>query len=192
MAGHKLDAERMGLDRDPQRPQAPEESTELTTNVKTAVFWLVLIAVVVGAWTFVRTRSRPPHSSPPSTALELKAERSEGRLLVTWNRESEVVLNAQQATLTITDGDHTEDVPVDVGQVRGGSVDYAPITSDVTLRLEVVSRGGKSRSETVRVISARRPSRHAAGFPRNKWRHSAPYGRGGAGPDRGRMIKKCT
>jgi hypothetical protein len=157
MAEHKLDAERMGLDRDPQRPPVREESTELTTNLRTAVLWLVLIAVVVGTWAFVRTRSGPPRSSPASAALELKVERSDGRLVLKWNREAEVVLDAQKATLTITDGDHTEDVPLDLGQLRGGSVVYAPLTGDVTFRLEVIPiRQGKSSSETVRVLGAPR------------------------------------
>jgi len=86
-----------------------------------------------------------------------QAERSDGRLVLKWNREADVVRDAQQATLTIADGDHTEEVPVDLGQLRGGSVVYVPITSDVSFRLEVVSRQGESRSESVRAFLARRP-----------------------------------
>ncbi|MGC9973393.1 MAG: hypothetical protein ABSE56_22685 [Bryobacteraceae bacterium] len=157
MAGHKPDAEKMGLDRDPQHPPVREESLGLTTNVRTAVFWLALIAIVAGLWACVGTWSGPPLSSPASTALELKAERSDGRLVLKWNREADVVRDAQQATLTIADGDHTEEVPVDLGQLRGGSVVYVPITSDVSFRLEVVSRQGESRSESVRAFLARRP-----------------------------------
>jgi hypothetical protein len=58
----------------------------------------------------------------------------------------------------ITDGDHTEDVPLDLGQLRGGSVVYEPITGEVIFRLEVVSiRQGKNSSETVRAFLPRRP-----------------------------------
>ena len=80
MADHKLDAEKMGFDRNPQRPPVREEGTELTANVKIAVFWVTVIAMIFGAWVYVRTRSGPPRSSPDGAALALKVERSDGRL----------------------------------------------------------------------------------------------------------------
>lgn len=132
--------------------------SEHGSNFRTAFLWLILIAAGAGQWACVGTWPWPPHSSTPSTALELKVERAEGKLVLKWNREAEVVRNVQQATLTITDGNHTEEVPLDMGQLKGGSVIYAPITSDVSFRLDVVSRKGESKSETVRFMPARRPS----------------------------------
>jgi hypothetical protein len=157
MADHKLDAERLGLDRDPLRPSVRDENAELTPNVKMAAFWLTLIAVVVGLWVYVRAKSGPPHSSPDSAALELKAERSDGRLLLMWNSRADVVLDAQRATLTIIDGDRTDNVPLDPGQLRAGSIVYSPRGGDVSFRLEVISGGGESRSESVRVFLSGKP-----------------------------------
>lgn len=47
----------------------------------------------------------------------------------------------------------TEDVPLDLGHWRGGSVVYSPITGGVSFRLEMVSiRQGRSSSEAARVL----------------------------------------
>jgi TonB family protein len=92
---------------------------------------------------------------PASLSLALRIERSGGQLVLQWNREAEVLLDAQRATLTIVDGDHTEEVPVEPAQLRSGSIVYAPATGDVLFRLEVVSREGKSVSESVRVLDGR-------------------------------------
>jgi hypothetical protein len=55
--------------------------------------------------------------------------------------------------LSIVDGDHTEDVSLDVGQLRNGSITYAPITNDVTFRLVVTEKRGRSVSESIRVLA---------------------------------------
>jgi TonB family protein len=88
-------------------------------------------------------------------SLGLKVERSQGMLVLQWNREAEVVRDAQRATLTIVDGDHTEVVTLDLGTLRGGSAVYAPMTGDVFFRLDVLSREGKSVNESVRALPGR-------------------------------------
>ena len=86
---------------------------------------------------------------PDSLPLALTVERSAGQLILKWNRDADVLRDAERATLTVTDGDHTEDVPVDERMLRGGSVVYAPMTGNVQFRLEVVSREGKIVSESL-------------------------------------------
>jgi hypothetical protein len=155
MAGHRLDAERLGLDRDPNRSSDREESPEISTNSRTVV-WVFLIVAVVCMWAYIRARSRPVPSAPPNAALELKVERIEGRLVLTWNKEADLLKDAQNAALTIADGDHTESVPLDIGQLRAGSVVYQPLTGDVSFRLEVVPRGGNRSSASIRALAAPR------------------------------------
>jgi protein TonB len=121
--------------------------------------WAAIVAVLflaVGGYYFLRLRTGAPEAKPADASLALKVERNAGQLVLSWNRDAELVKTAQTATLTIVDGDHTEDWPVDVGQLRGGSVVYAPITNDVVFKLEVNDqKRGVSKSETIRALAGR-------------------------------------
>jgi hypothetical protein len=79
-------------------------------------------------------------------------ERNADLFVLTWNKESDAVRNAQRATLTITEGDHTEDVDLDLGTLRGGSAVYTPLATNVAFRLTVVSQTGETMSESVRIV----------------------------------------
>ncbi|MGC9971486.1 MAG: TonB family protein [Bryobacteraceae bacterium] len=117
---------------------------------------VVVLLLAAGGYYVYRLRTVAPEVKPVDTSLALKVERNAGQLVLSWNRDADLVKTAQTATLTITDGDHTEDVPVDVGQLRGGSVVYAPITNDVSFKLEVNDqKRGISKSESVRVLAGR-------------------------------------
>jgi periplasmic protein TonB len=117
---------------------------------------VVVLLLAAGGYYVYRLRTAAPEVKPADTSLALKVERNAGQLVLSWNRDADLVKTAQTATLTITDGDHTEDVPVDVGQLRGGSVVYAPITNDVSFKLEVNDqKRGISKSESVRVLAGR-------------------------------------
>jgi len=53
--------------------------------------------------------------------------------------------------LSISDGAKTEDVALDLAQLRAGSIMYSPLSSDVSFRLDVKDgAAGKNRSESVR------------------------------------------
>ena len=157
MAGHELDAEKLGLERDPQRPPVRKDRTEFTT-AKSRVVLLCLgaIALVAGLVVSKLNRLGPQRPAPASAGLELKVERNADQLVLTWNRDSDAVRNAQRANLTITDGDQTEDVDLDLGTLRGGSAVYTPRTGDVAFRLEVVPQKGETTSGTVRIPEAPR------------------------------------
>lgn len=120
---------------------------------------VVALVLVVGAFFLFRgTRSSPgPQAGPvDASSLALRVERSSGQLMLSWNRNAELIQRAQRATLSISDGDHKEDVDLDLGQLRTGNVVYSPLTNDVSFRLEVTDmKNGKSLSESVRVLAGR-------------------------------------
>ena len=72
-----------------------------------------------------------------TTSLDLRVERSSGQLAVAWTRECAIIRNATQATMTIIDGDHQENVALDLATLRQGSILYSPVTADVSFRLDV-------------------------------------------------------
>lgn len=116
---------------------------------------LVLLgAAGLAVWNF--SRGGAPATQPETSSLNLRVERSGGQLLLSWNRSLPLLQTAQRAILSISDGDHQEDVEMDLGQLRTGSIVYSPITSDVSFRLEVTDlKNGKSVSESVRVLGGR-------------------------------------
>lgn len=124
-------------------------------------FWtavVVLVLAAVGYLTYIRKVAHP--SRPVETAsdtLDLKVEQISGVALLSWNWWSSVIRTAERATLTINDGDHREDIDLDLGQLRTGRVVYTAKTNDVSFRLEVTDlKHRKTQSDTVRVL-ARRP-----------------------------------
>jgi periplasmic protein TonB len=127
---------------------------------------LAAVALFVYPGVVGRDRAKP---GPGTSGLSLRAERTAGDLLVTWNRDSEAVRTAVQAVLTIADGAQHENLPLDLAQLRNGSIVYTPATPDVSFRLEVTSSDpAKSRSELLRVL--KRPNEAAqtakpAGLP---------------------------
>ncbi|MGE5568478.1 MAG: energy transducer TonB [Rhodospirillales bacterium] len=118
------------------------------------VILIVLLAVAAGVYFgLIRGRQAPP--APVDTALNLRVERNAGQLVLTWNRNAPVIANSQKSTLSITDGDHQEDVELDPGTLRSGSIVYSPITNDVSFRLEVNGPDGTPVSESVRALAGR-------------------------------------
>ncbi len=125
--------------------------------------WRVILGVAVLAllgiggvaiWNF--SRGGAPATQPETASLDLRVERSGGQLLLSWNRSLPLLQTAQRAILSISDGDHHEDVEMDLGQLRTGSIVYSPITGDVSFRLEITDlKNGKSVSESVRVLGGR-------------------------------------
>jgi TonB family protein len=136
-------------------PAGPGALGRLLSSKWTWIAALVLIAAG-GAW-FLFQPSQVAQEAPlEDNTLALRVERNAGQLLLSWNRGAPLIQTAQRATLTISDGDHKEDVDLDLGQLRSGSVVYSPMTNDVSFRLEVTDlKRGKSASESVRVLAGR-------------------------------------
>jgi len=119
------------------------------------------IALFVGMFVypgFLRHSNKPPVAGQgDSSPLQLRVERSNGDLLLTWNRDTDAIRNATKATLLITDGAQTENVDMDLSQLRNnGSIVYSPSSSDVSFKMEVIGRDQtKTTSESVRMLRTR-------------------------------------
>ena len=160
---------------------APEESQPgLFSRFKWAIVAVVLVVLLGGGY-FLFFRTGGTGGEPAKlaeTSLGLNVESNTGQLLLTWNRNSPLIVNATQATLTITDGDHQEDVPLDLALLHSGSVVYPPISNDVNFRLEVTdAKSGKTKAESVRRL-APRPS---PSVPADASRTQPQVGRPGPG-----------
>ena len=93
---------------------------------------------------------------PDSSLLQLRVERSAGELVLTWNRDSDVIKTASKAVLVISDGARQENVEMDLAQLRNGSIQYSPSSADISFRMEVTGRNQtKTTSESVRVLRTR-------------------------------------
>src|SRR5262249_21653081 len=99
----------------------------------------------------------PTTAAGDSSPLQLRVERANGELLLTWNRDTDAIRNATKATLQITDGEQHENVDMDLAQLRNnGSIVYSPNSADVSFTMEVIGRDQtKTTSERVRVLRTR-------------------------------------
>jgi protein TonB len=100
-------------------------------------------------------------------SLGLTVDANAGHLLLSWNPNSPLVSAATRATLTIRDGDHQEDVDLDLATLREGSLVYTPISNDASFRLVVADQTtGRTTAESVRRLAGG-PSQvvAAASFP---------------------------
>ncbi len=120
--------------------------------------WAAVLVLALGAGATYKFVYLPGfgQQTQQADALSLKVERSAGQLLLTWNRSAAAIQTASRAILTINDGEHREDVDLELGQLRNGNIVYSPMTNDVSFRLEVTDvKGGKSVSESMRVLAGR-------------------------------------
>jgi len=117
-----------------------------------------VIIVVLFIYPGILQRGRRPLVPVPqdSSPLALRVEHSGGELMLTWNRESGVIKSATHAVLSISDGAQHENVDMDLGLLRSGSIEYSPSGSDVVFRMEVTGADQtKTTSESVRILRTR-------------------------------------
>ncbi len=120
------------------------------------VIAIILLLVAAAGTYFVYFRGKPAATQTADAGMNLRVERNAGQLVLTWNRNAPAIANAQKSTLSITDGDHKEDVDLDLGTLRSGSIVYSPITNDVGFRLEVTGANDTSPlGESVRALAGR-------------------------------------
>ncbi len=124
---------------------------------------LVVVVVAAGAAFVRRGSSASPSATGPDESLGLRLANNSGQLLLSWNRNAPLITKATQATLTINDGDHTEDIELDLATLHAGSLVYTPISNDASFRLKVADpQTGMSQAESVRRLAGR-PSAAVAG-----------------------------
>ena len=99
-------------------------------------------------------RKRPATTSSRNTStLSFRVERSAGELLLTWNRDADVIHEATHAILAIADGERHQSVDLDQAQLRHGGIAYLPSNSDINFQLTVTGRKAwQTQSESVRVL----------------------------------------
>jgi protein TonB len=161
----KIAAQAETPDTEPAVNHGPRPWLRVTTR---ALFWglaaalvvcLCLAGVVAARWLSEKywPRLAAPGASPAAARevyFGLQAERQNGDLKLTWNRESPVVLNATSGVLVIEDGGSSRKITLDPMQVRSGSILYAPATDQVQMQLSVLTTQG-TISESVLVLLPR-------------------------------------
>lgn len=138
----------------PAAPVRPRRTPLPRIRWRTAsVAALGLLAFAALEYQVVSALSRAPGTPADGAAPALRIGRRGSYLEANWNHTAPAVLHAQRGVLSITDGLYRKDVELDAGQLRNGSVTYAPFGNDVNFRLELL---GTSRrvSESVRVVTA--------------------------------------
>ena len=104
---------------------------------------------------------------PVQPSIDLRAERQNGDVKLTWNRETPTIAAATAAQLTIEDGDIRRILTLQASQVRSGSILYTPVTDQVQMAMAVSSPAGDT-TESVLVLlpqSSVRPRTTAAPPP---------------------------
>ncbi|MGA8029051.1 MAG: energy transducer TonB [Bryobacteraceae bacterium] len=97
--------------------------------------------------------SRVIGSVAPGSELGMKVEAQPGdRLLVTWNRENQIVKSAKYAILYIDDGPQHRELDFAPEEITGGSVLYRPASDDVKFHLQILERDDSLVDQTVRVL----------------------------------------
>jgi protein TonB len=150
-------------------PSVSADPRERRGGLSRTVAWallafLILAAIFVGMrlfreksagiWSATKSPPAAVPASPPSSphpSMGLHANRENGDLELTWNRESASIASATSGAISIQDGDALRIIPLDSAQVRGGSLLYAPLTGQIQMRLAVTTPTGVA-TESVLVI----------------------------------------
>ncbi|HEY1239084.1 MAG TPA: energy transducer TonB, partial [Bryobacteraceae bacterium] len=111
------------------------------------------------------TREATQKVAQDAAWLDLRAERIGAEWHLRWNREAVIVQSASNGHLQIVDGDYHKDLALDANDLRNGSLVYAPMTDEVSFRLEVFDTAHqRTLAESVRAAAgvlpgaaARRP-----------------------------------
>ena len=126
---------------------------------------VVVLMIALGYGVYLKWRtSQSSASVSNASALALRAERREGALRVSWNRDTPVVNHAKDGMLSIRDGDlQPQELHLELEQLRTGSVVYTPVNKRVLFRLEVTGRNERKTHETVLALAAPKAHRPATG-----------------------------
>jgi periplasmic protein TonB len=147
--------------------RTPFETTEDPADAKSgkgmklivaaAACMAILVALFIYPG-FLRSSSKPtaPVVRQDTSQLQLRVERANGLLLLTWNRDADAIKNASKATLAIADDAQRENVSMDLSQLANGSIVYSPSGTDISFKMEVTDKNQKTTAtETVRMLRTR-------------------------------------
>ena len=149
---------------------APEIEAPATGGgkaVKLLLAAVASIALFVGLFVYpgwLHNNSKPTAPARgDDNQLQLKVERANGELLLTWNPDAEVIKSASKAVLSINDGDQKENVDMDLAQLAQGKIVYSPTGSDIRFEMKVTDKAGKTTSEPVRMLRPPSPLQESNG-----------------------------
>jgi protein TonB len=90
--------------------------------------------------------------APPVSAIRFNVARSGGDLQIEWDRNAELIRTARQGLLYIDDGAQRTRLFLETGQLTSGRVLYSPRTSDVEIRLEIMTPDDRVIRESIRIL----------------------------------------
>lgn len=140
------------VDHVPMFTQAHAERSVWRARVAFVAFVIALLAFgAVAGWQFAGGQVAHSTATPSSEAyaLNLTASRSEGNVLVHWDKDSPAIKQGWRGVLTITVGQDSKNVQLDVPQLQNGSVLYRHMQPEATFRLEVFLKERRSLVETI-------------------------------------------
>ena len=85
----------------------------------------------------------------------LKVTAAPHQLQIRWNRDSKIILAAEEGEIRIAEGDVvvTQVIPIDKRQLLNGYIAYTPLTNDVSILFEVKAADGSTTTESVRAVA---------------------------------------
>jgi len=102
---------------------------------------------------FRAAKSAAPVSVPAAPgSIGLQAERHNGDLKLTWDRQSPLIGSAISGTLVIEDGAAKREIRLDAGMVHSGSLLYSPVGDQIQMQLTVEGPQQQTTTETVLVL----------------------------------------
>lgn len=112
---------------------------------------LVMFGTVLGIQYAGFSQSAVVSSAADAYSLSLAAERTDGNILVRWDRQAPAVKHATKGVLTVSESGTTTitSVPMDGAQLQNGAVLYRHVAPEITFKLEVHLRGSHSVVETL-------------------------------------------
>jgi len=116
-----------------------------------------LFLAPVSRWRLAPTPAAPGwddgSAAPASaTALPLSVEQLGQNLKLAWDPACPGIANAISGALDIRDGTATRHILLETAQIRFGSVFYAPVSDEVSVRLTAVQNDGTAEEGSVVVI----------------------------------------
>jgi len=145
----------------PDHPRAAKSNPRKLLAPTSRMPLVIALAALLGMALFQHFRGKPFGISSPApgdSPFGLDVEREGGDLRVRWNRNSDVLARAVSGTLSISDGPVRKDLGIDVSELRGGYIIYTPVTDDVYLLLQVLTKdSAQPVSESVRIVAGKTP-----------------------------------
>jgi len=122
----------------------------------TALFSIATGAVLVA---LDSKHPAPAAQAPVGTAaayqspLGLRVTTRKQQIEIRWDHDLPAVLKPVKGLVKITEGEMTKSIPLDWRDLQDGYVAYAPLTSDVRVRLEVTGADGATVTESARAVT---------------------------------------